>query len=235
MNNLIIAVYQDSPQNILYFSESALVALVYGYLFKQAKTGKVPYRNAGKVLLLIVVVQSAISVFLAFSLHDGAFTTPFENGYRDFFLSYGFGYFVSSALAMILDRTIDAVAVFGIVVFLLKVLKSKNFVGRKWLEENCPVKEQVQGNSDVPKRKPRRSNAANTGILSCADEMLVLNREGLKKIAASMRTRAKEAEDPQEKLRCLSSAETISLLASSDIKDENEFKELFDEKMNDFA
>ncbi len=233
VNNLIIAVYQARPQNILYFSESALVALAYGYLFKQAKNGKLPYRNAGKVLVLIVVVQTAISVFLAFSLNDGVFTTPFENGYRDFFVSHGFGYFVSSVLAMIIDRTLDAVSVFGIVVLLLKVMRSKNFVGRKWLEENCPVKEQVQTASTTRKRKERRSGATNTGILSCSDEMLVFNRDGLRRISSSMRNRAKEAKDPQEKLRCLSSAETISLLASYDIKDEGEFKELFDEKMGD--
>ena len=233
INNLIIAVYQDSPQNILYFSESALVALAYGYLFKQMKTGKLPYRNAGKALALIVVIQSAISVFLAFSLHDGVFTTPFENAYRDGFMSLGLDVFSSSFLAMLVDRALDAAAVFGIVVFILRVLKSKGFVGRKWLEEHCPAEKQVESASEANKRKPQRSSAAKTGILSCEDDTLVLNREGLWRIASSLRDKAKETDDPEEKLRCLSSAETISLLAYYDIKDEKEFKELLDEKMDD--
>ena len=233
INNLIIAVYQDSPQNILYFSESALVALAYGYLFKQMKTGKLPYRNAGKALALIVVIQSAISVFLAFSLHDGVFTTPFENAYRDGFMSLGLDVFSSSFLAMLIDRALDAAAVFGIVVFILRVLKSKGFVGRKWLEEHCPAEKQVESTSKASKRKPQRSSAAKTGILSCEDDTLVLNREGLWRIASSLRDKAKETDDPEEKLRCLSSAETISLLAYYDIKDEKEFKELLDEKMDD--
>lgn len=233
INNLIIAVYQDSPQNILYFSESALVALAYGYLFKQMKTGKLPYRNAGKALALIVVIQSAISVFLAFSLHDGVFTTPFENAYRDGFMSLGLDVFSSSFLAMLVDRALDAAAVFGIVVFILRVLKSKGFVGRKWLEEHCPAEKQVESASVANKRKPQRSSAAKTGILSCEDDTLVLNREGLWRIASSLRDKAKETDDPEEKLRCLSSAETISLLAYYDIKDEKEFKELLDEKMDD--
>ena len=233
INNLIIAVYQDSPQNILYFSESALVALAYGYLFKQMKTGKLPYRNAGKALALIVVIQSAISVFLAFSLHDGVFTTPFENAYRDGFMSLGLDVFSSSFLAMLIDRALDAAAVFGIVVFILRVLKSKGFVGRKWLEEHCPAEKQFESASKANKRKPQRSSAAKTGILSCEDDTLVLNREGLWRIASSLRDKAKETDDPEEKLRCLSSAETISLLAYYDIKDEKEFKELLDEKMDD--
>lgn len=233
INNLIIAVYQDSPQNILYFSESALVALAYGYLFKQMKTGKLPYRNAGKALALIVVIQSAISVFLAFSLHDGVFTTPFENAYRDGFMSLGLDVFSSSFLAMLVDRALDAAAVFGIVVFILRVLKSKGFVGRKWFEEHCPAEKQVESASEANKRKPQRSSAAKTGILSCEDDTLVLNREGLWRIASSLRDKAKETDDPEEKLRCLSSAETISLLAYYDIKDEKEFKELLDEKMDD--
>ena len=231
VNNLIIAVYQDSPQNILYFSESALVALSYGYLFRQMKTGELPYRNAGKTLLLIVLVQSTISVILAFSLNGGTFTSPFENGYRDVLMSVGFSVFSSSFFAMFLDRALDAVAVFGIVVLILKVMRARNFVGRKWLEENCPEK-QAKSDSKASNRKTQRSQAANTGILSCEDETLVLNRDGLRRIAESMRAKAKKAEDPQEKLRCLSSAETISLLAYADIKDEKEFKELFDEKMN---
>ncbi len=231
VNNLIIAVYQDSPQNILYFSESALVALSYGYLFRQMKTGELPYRNAGKTLLLIVLVQSTISVILAFSLNGGTFTSPFENGYRDALMSVGFSVFSSSFFAMFLDRALDAVAVFGIVVLILKVMRARNFVGRKWLEENCPEK-QAKSDSKASNRKTQRSQAANTGILSCEDETLVLNRDGLRRIAESMRAKAKKAEDPQEKLRCLSSAETISLLAYADIKDEKEFKELFDEKMN---
>ena len=231
VNNLIIAVYQDSPQNILYFSESALVALSYGYLFRQMKTGELPYRNAGKTLLLIVLVQSTISVILAFSLNGGTFTSPFENGYRDVLMSVGFSVFSSSFFAMFFDRALDAVAVFGIVVLILKVMRARNFVGRKWLEENCPEK-QAKSDSKANNRKTQRSQAANTGILSCEDETLVLNRDGLRRIAESMRAKAKKAEDPQEKLRCLSSAETISLLAYADIKDEKEFKELFDEKMN---
>ncbi len=231
VNNLIIAVYQDSPQNILYFSESALVALSYGYLFRQMKTGELPYRNAGKTLLLIVLVQSTISVILAFSLNGGTFTTPFENGYRDVLMSVGFDVFSSSFLAMLFDRTLDAVAVFAMVVLILKAMRARNFVGRKWLEENCPEK-QAKSDSKASNRKTQRSQAANTGILSCEDETLVLNRDGLRRIAETMRAKAKKAEDPQEKLRCLSSAETISLLAYADIKDEKEFKELFDEKMS---
>ena len=233
VNNLIIAVYQDRPQNILYFAESAVVALSYGYLFKQAKDGKLPYHNAVKTLLVIILTQSAITLFLSFALNEGTFTTIFENGYRDFLCTAGVNYYPASFFAIIFDRTLDALAVFGIVVLILKILKKKNFVARKWLEINCPQKANIERTSSTKHARPELKEPDRSGILSCEDEALVLSRAGLRSIASAMKKEAKKATDPSVALECLSSAETISLLARSNIKNENEFKELFLEKMEE--
>ena len=233
VNNLIIAVYQDSPQNILYFSESAVTALSYGYLFSQAKNGKLPYQNAGKTLLAIILIQSTITVFLSFALHDGSFTTPFQNDYRSFLCGIGVDYYAASFFAIIFDRTLDALSVFGIVVLILKILKNKNFVARKWQEDNCPVKKEVKHITSKNHPNSNQKAQVDNGILSCKDEALVLSRVGLRLIAREMKKEAKKAEDPGIALKCLSSAETISLLARSNIKNENEFKELFLNKMNE--
>ena len=230
VNNLIIAVYQDSPQNILYFSESAVVALSYGYLFKQAKDGKLPYQNAGKTLLAIILIQSSITVFLSFSLHDGAFTTLFQNGYRDFLCEIGIDYYAASFFATILDRTLDALSVFGIVVLILKIMKNKNFVARKWLEVNCPEKLEVEQVESESTQRSERKETVQGGILSCEDEAVVLSRSGLKLIASEMKREAENTTDPEIALKCISSAETISLLANSNIKNEAEFKDLFLDK-----
>ena len=231
VNNLIIAVYQDSPQNILYFSESAVVALSYGYLFKQAKDGKLPYQNAGKTLLAIILIQSTISVFLSFALHDGAFTTIFQNYYRDFLRQIGIDYYAASCLATIFDRTLDALSVLCIIVLILKILKNKNFVARKWLEDNCPRKSEVEHDRSTSSSTLKLKEAVKNGILSCEDEVLVLSRSGLRSIASEMKKEAKKAEDPDVALKCLSSAETISILARSNIKNEKDFKEMFLKKM----
>ncbi len=236
VNNLIIAVYQDSPQNILYFSESALVALSYGYLFRQATDGRLPYKNAVKTLLIIILAQSAITVFLSFALHGGTFTTIFENSYRDFLCSAGVDYYAASFLAIIFDRILDALSVFGIVVLILKILKNKNFVARKWLEDNCPEKldaGHASAASDANLLSDERTEPVKSGILSCENEALILSREGLKLIASEMRREAKNSTDPTTALKCLSSAETIYLLEQSNIKNEKDFKELFLQKMND--
>ncbi len=236
VNNLIIAVYQDSPQNILYFSESALVALSYGYLFRQATDGRLPYKNAVKTLLIIILAQSAITVFLSFALHGGTFTTIFENSYRDFLCSAGVDYYVASFLAIIFDRILDALSVFGIVVLILKILKNKNFVARKWLEDNCPEKLDAGHASTASAANllsDERTESVKSGILSCENEALILSREGLKTIASEMRKEAKNSTDPTTALKCLSSAETIYLLEHSNIKNEKDFKELFLQKMND--
>ncbi len=236
VNNLIIAVYQDSPQNILYFSESALVALSYGYLFRQATDGRLPYKNAVKTLLIIILAQSAITVFLSFALHGGTFTTIFENSYRDFLCSAGVDYYVASFLAIIFDRILDALSVFGIVVLILKILKNKNFVARKWLEDNCPEKldaGHASAASAANLLSDERTEPVKSGILSCENEALILSREGLKTIASEMRKEAKNSTDPTTALKCLSSAETIYLLEHSNIKNEKDFKELFLQKMND--
>lgn len=233
VNNLIIAVYQDSPQNILYFSESAVVALSYGYLFKQAKDGKLPYQNAGKTLLAIILIQSTITVFLSFALHDGTFTTIFQNGYRDFLCQIGIEYYAASFLAILFDRTLDALSVFGIVVLILKILKNKNFIARKWLEDNCPEKLEVKHNPRASLPISERKEPFKNGILSCEDEALVLSRAGLRSIASEMKKEANKATDPNTALKCLSSAEAITLLAHSNIKTEEEFKDLFLKKMEE--
>ncbi len=232
INNLIIAVYQDSPQNILYFSESAVVALLYGYLFKQGKDGKLPYQNTGKVLLSIILIQTAITLFLSFSLHGGTFTTLFETGYRDFLCAQGVDYYAASFFATVFDRALDATSVFGIVVLILRILKDKNFVARKWLEDNCPERQDLKRATNANLRNIERRESVHNGILSYENEALVLSREGLRLIASEMRKEAKKATDPEVAIKCVSSAETISLLDRYNIKNEKEFKELFLNKIN---
>ena len=131
-------------------------------------------------------------------------------------------------MASIIDRIFDAVVVFLLVVFVLQLLKRKNFVARKWLEDNCSAATKADEKAEVlPVDVAQDDAMTSTGILSCENEVLCLNRTGLQKIAAAMKKEANESKNHEQKLRCLSCAETILLLANSNVKSEEEFKELF--------
>ena len=210
-----------------------MVALSYGYLFRQASNGKLPYQNAGKMLLAVILLQSTITVFLSFFLHDGAFTTIFQNGYRDSLCQIGAGYHTASFLATVTDRTLDALSVFGVVILILRIMKNKNFVARKWLEDNCQAKMQAESASSSSLLSPELRRTDKTSFLSCENEALVLSRSGLRAITNELKKEAKKTTDPVVALKCKSAAETISILSHSNIRNEESFKEQYLQKMNE--
>jgi hypothetical protein len=233
VDNLIIAVYQNSPQNILYFSNSALVALVYWKLFKQREDGSLPFKNAAKVIITIIFAQSAITVFLAFWIGDGNFTTIYQNEYRSFLVEQSMDYYAASFFAIVIDRIFDSLSVFLIVNLILRGMKSKGFVASKWLLEHSQKKEKVSKTDASKTKLPESKLKAKGGILSCDTESVCLNLEGLKRISNAMRSEAKKSNDKNKSSAYLSSAETISLLSCYNIKNEEEFKQLLDEKIKE--
>jgi hypothetical protein len=169
---------------------------------------------------------------LAFFLNNGNFTTIFQNGYRDFFVEQGVDYYASCFFACFIDRILDAPSVFLIVVLILKFLRSKGFVARKWLDEHC-TKTKVSKKKQKQTRQNANDPNLNTGILSCSDEAITLSRSGLRSIAISMREEASKTKDTLVKQSYLSSADTISLLLRTNVKSEDDFKKLLDEKMEE--
>ena len=239
VDNLLIAVYQDSPQNILYFSESALVALAYGFIFKRAKDGRVPLKNTLKLLTIIVVVQAAISTVLAFWLSGGNFTTIYQNAYRDFLAGCGLNYYLASFFGILFDRVIDAAGVFVLVNLSVFLVNKKGFFPHIWLEKRYAALGIPQKREETPAAKKERGPAPRTervedgGILSAHDEVLCLSRSGVRRIVLSLKreSRAVGEEDAELSAKLDAAAEGIALLSRRGIASEEEFKELLREKL----
>ena len=233
VDNLIIAVYQNNPQSLLYFSESALVALVYAFMYRRGDDGRVPLRNAGKVLLVIVLSESAISFFLTFWLSHGVFTTPYQEGYRVFFTEQGVNYYLATFLALIVDRTFDAVSVFVLVNLSVLLMNKVGFFPKAWLARRYAAAgvrppRAGDGESSAPARKD--GAAVKPGVLSAQDEALCLSRDGLRRVVSNLRKEARRVGDPVHAESLFSAADAISLLSRADIKSEDEFRRLLDEK-----
>ena len=133
INNLFLAIYLNSPQSILYCTESCLVALTYAFLYKRAENGNLPLKNSFKMLSIIILGQSALSLILAFFLSGGTFTSGYENAFRLFLDEWGINYYFASVVAIICNRALDVFFVFGLVNLLVKFLNRKHFSVEAWV------------------------------------------------------------------------------------------------------
>ncbi len=252
-NNLLIAIYHNSPQSILYFAESALVALVYGFMFKRAEDGSLPRKNTVKVLLVVVLVQTAISLLLAFWLSGGRFTSVYENAYRDFLVGYGLDYYLASFLAMLFDRALDATGVFLLVKLAVLLANKRGFFPHEWLERryaalgarparagapaaSAPAEKKTGAQAAPDGRHARPAHAArrdDEGILSAQDEALCLSRSGLRRIVLCLKRESRDARETDAELsdKLEAAAQSLELISRRGISSEEEFKELLRERL----
>jgi hypothetical protein len=133
INNLILAIYAGNAGNLLYFGESAVTALAYGLLLHHAKNPKVTFVSALKVLGIVIGVQSFISVGLAMLLSDGQLTAVVAQFYQQSFMDLGMASFTSTVLAVLIERTLDAVCVFGVAMFFRHLFAKPRFNPEIWL------------------------------------------------------------------------------------------------------
>ena len=133
INNLILAIHAGNAGNLLYFGESAVTALAYGLLLHHAKNPKVTFASALKVLGIIIGVQSFISVGLAMLLSDGQLTAAVAQFYQQSFMDLGVESFTSTVLAVLIERTLDAVCVFGVAMFFRHLFAKPRFNPEIWL------------------------------------------------------------------------------------------------------
>ncbi len=232
VDNLIIAIYQNNPQSLLYFSESALVALVYAFMYRRADDGKVPLRNALKVLFVIILSESAISFVLTLWLSKGVFMTPYQEGYRVFFTEQGVNYYLATFLALVVDRSFDALSVFVLVNLSVLLLNKVGFFPKAWLARRYAAAGvhppcAAEAKAGVARKK---TVAKRAGVLSAQDEALCLSRDGLRRVVSNLRKEARRVGDPVHAESLFSAADAISLLSRIDVKSEDEFRRLFDEK-----
>lgn len=133
INNLILAIHAGNAGNLLYFGESAVTALAYGLLLHHAKNSKVTFASALKVLGIVIGVQSFISVGLAMLLSDGQLTAIIAQFYQQSFMDLGMASFTPTVLAVLIERTLDAVCVFGVAMFFRHLFAKPRFNPEIWL------------------------------------------------------------------------------------------------------
>ncbi|MDO4841585.1 MAG: ion transporter [Phoenicibacter congonensis] len=113
LKTLVLALVRDNPSSLLFFAEGAIVAVVYGVMLHRDSKGKMPGKwTPVKALAIIVVVQTLVSFFLVMRVSHGSFVTNYQEFYRQVLLDLGLGYYNSTILALIINHTLDAIAVY---------------------------------------------------------------------------------------------------------------------------
>lgn len=115
VHSLILALVNGNAGNLLFYGECAVVVLIYGVFLRawQAKLGT--FRAAICAVLVIAVLQSAISLALSDMLAYGVITTPFEIAYENYFTGIGMPQTGAHIIATLIDRVLDAMAVLVLV------------------------------------------------------------------------------------------------------------------------
>ena len=112
VNNLLLAAQSGGAGGILFLSESAAVAIIYGKLFKRGE--KVSAKTVVKTLLLVVVICTLLQLCIT-NIYDDKISGSFAY-LSDALQSTGTAKLLADALAIFLDRLVDSIAV--MVIFL---------------------------------------------------------------------------------------------------------------------
>ena len=185
INNLILAIHAGNAGNLLYFGESAVTALAYGLLLHHAKNPKVTFASALKVLGIVIGVQSFISVGLAMLLSDGQLTAAVAQFYQQSFMDLGVASFTSTVLAVLIERTLDAVCVFGVAMFFRHLFAKPRFNPEIWLagKTDCLSQDTTGDDKRSEGTGIEATRAKGEGVVGddgrhdgrCADEGVVSN------------------------------------------------------------
>lgn len=134
LKTLVLALVRDNPSSLLFFAEGAIVAVVYGVMLHRDAKGKMPGKwTPVKALAIIVAVQTFISLFLVLRVSHGAFVTIYQEFYRQVLLDLGLGYYISTILALIVNHTTDALAVYILCVIGNSIINDLNLDPWQWL------------------------------------------------------------------------------------------------------
>lgn len=111
VHSLILALVNGNAGNLLFYGECAVVVLIYGVFLRAWRAKLGAFRAAICAVLVIAVLQSAISLALSDMLAYGVITTPFEIAYENYFTGVGMPQAGAHIIATFIDRVLDATAV----------------------------------------------------------------------------------------------------------------------------
>lgn len=115
VHSLILALVNGNAGNLLFYGECAVVVLIYGVFLRAWRAKLGAFRAAICAVLVIAVLQSAISLALSDMLAYGVITTPFEIAYENYFTGIGMPQAGAHIIATFIDRVLDATAVLVLV------------------------------------------------------------------------------------------------------------------------
>lgn len=125
IDNLYLAIVFQNAGNLLYFALSAIVALVYGILF--AKGRKITGRSIGFAVLFLVVASAAISTLLSYAFDGGVPTLAGTVDYWEILVEWGVPAPLACFFAIALDKLVDSIGVFAIVMGAARLFKPRTF------------------------------------------------------------------------------------------------------------
>ena len=239
VHNMILAFWTGNVGNLLYFVESAVVALTYGLMLRRDDDGHRSLKNSFKVLFVVIAVQTFVSVGLSMILAHGQMTTVFCQHYQSYFLNHGHSLLTATILSALIERTADAFLVFILVDMICVVSVKFGVLPRKWIkleEAKIDVEEQQQkhlqkkevAQQDEPETqedKPPKQSQDET--LALRQDVVCLSRDALHKIEKHLRKQARESEDLRSADIYTGGATALMLLQNEDANDIYDFESSF--------
>lgn len=150
-NNLILAVQMGNAGNLLYYCLSAITALVFGTLFAREK--KITLRSVGWAALFLVVLESALSCLLAFSLASGHLTTATEQFYGSLLSGVNLPEVVVVYGALFVDKLFDTIAVFVLVIAASRGIEGSRIDPARWFCSPKVLSKLAVADELVPREK----------------------------------------------------------------------------------
>ena len=124
-HSLVLAIVNGNAGNLLYYAECVAVVMVYAFLVPKWRTSG-RGGTAVRAIATIAAAQAAISFILAGGLSSGVIITPFEALYLNAIGAAGIPGAVAELIAILIDRVLDATAVYMLVSLIYAALRRKN-------------------------------------------------------------------------------------------------------------
>ena len=241
VNNLVLAFYTGNAGNILYIAQSAVVAIAYGLLMPVDANGDFPRGNMGKLLAIVILVQTVISFALSMILAQGSLITIFMQAYQQAFMDWGLPFPVATFGALLIDRVLDSLCVIALVRIAVGIMGSPGLNPKHWLIEQGvePEEDFSQFVKEPEEAKDDAQNAdkalniselmelAGTGSITMADDAaseIERRAEALEARAAACDADGKH-EDAE---RYRAGASALRILQNGVVRDADEYGRLFD-------
>lgn len=125
VNNLVLAIQFQNAGEILFYAVSAIAALVYGILFARGK--KLTARTLGLAAFYLVIVSAFVSTLLTYAQGLEAPLLAGDMPYWSVLVDAGVPGPIACFLAIVLDKAIDAVATFALVMLIVRFIKPREF------------------------------------------------------------------------------------------------------------